>query len=143
MPNVQKEQLPVWILTWKMLKGGRGRRHTAIFIPNASSVDKHPLQAGECRGTVYHVKGAPFGGFSLEIRRNWDSAKSATLERALKVAWIGQRYVWIPTMESYIDDENHRRSDLDKLASNVRPPGPGARLWIAVSIFVQVARCHH
>lgn len=132
MSSHQQQSLPVWVVKWLMQQNGRGRSHVAVFVPNALYANTHPMEAEKCEGTLYHVNGTPMFGFALNIRRNWNSAESATLESATRVAWIDQRNVWTPTVPQLLTDDTQRRSEMDKIALNVRPPGPTARAWIAV-----------
>ena len=128
----QQTQLPVYILTWSMPARGRGRRHTGIHIPNADSVQNDPVHGPDCKGTFYHVQGAPMTGFELQIKRNWDSVTEATLERALRIAWIDQGHVWIPTTADCMINDLVRRCDVDRLALATDTPRISTRLWIAV-----------
>lgn len=115
-----------------MPKNGRGRQHAAMLIANADSIDVSPLEAVKCAGTTYHVAGSPFGGFSLVIGRNWDTATTSELSSAHQVGWIDQKHVWVPTYDTYEPDDTQRRSDVDKFAHNVRPPGVTSCPEIAV-----------
>lgn len=119
-----KQSLPVWVLKWKMAKGGRGRKHAAIFISNPDHANDHPLTTAKCESTEYEVAGSPFGGFSLNVRHNWDSTAVAGLESATQVGWVNEE----------------DRSRTDNIALTVRPPGPTSRPWIAVC--ASIYPCH-
>nr|POF13697.1 hypothetical protein CFP56_02720 [Quercus suber] len=134
MATNQQQQLPVWIVKWRMPSRGRGRKHAAMFIPNSAFIRVHPISGVKCEGTVYHVSGSPFGGFALNVRRNWDAGKSASLESASQVCEIDQQFIWIPTVTEYLADDMHRRAEVDRYAHNVRPPGVTSRPWIAEEV---------
>jgi hypothetical protein len=51
----------------------------AVFVANPSCKDADPAEE-ECLGTMIHVIGSPFGGFVLEIRRNWDCRRTRNIE---------------------------------------------------------------
>nr|POE89924.1 zinc-type alcohol dehydrogenase-like protein [Quercus suber] len=134
MATNQQLLLPIWIVKWTMPARGRGRRHAAMLIPDFDYASTRPAGGVKCEGTVYQVSGSPFGGFGLNIERNWDSVRELSLESASQVGWIDQQHVRGPTDTNYPAHGSRYRTNLDRYASNVRPPGVTAHPWIAVRV---------
>ena len=106
----------------------------AIFIPNPRYRQANPTSSSQdCFGTLLHVVGSPFGGFGLNMRRNWNRAMTDSVESAHLLCWVHGQYAPEPTRTEFLADDPKPNGYLDQLAMTVRPPGVSSNTSDAVS----------
>jgi hypothetical protein len=118
---------PLYILTWNIKPRERGRRHMAVFVANPSCKDADPAEE-ECLGTMIHVIGSPFGGFVLEIRRNWDRRRTRNIESVHLLCQVDIKYAPEPKSSEFLPNDPKPNGILDQIALTVRPPGVSQQL---------------
>lgn len=135
--NMSAECLPIYILKWRPPANSKGRKHMAIYLPNPDIAKQHPLAQGpdissNSKGLVIHAVGAPQTGYLHEFKRNFDTTSSARLESATCVGWLRADLVPV-TGDGVFVQENEARGTIDRLALQVRAPGPSSNLNDPVS----------
>ena len=113
---------PVYLLKYQAT--GQGRKHVAIFIPNAAHVDKNPTDRNSgCLGTIIHVIGAPMSGFAHQFKRNYNSSESRNLESGTNLGSVDSRHVHDPSTTQFSTDQQSSGANmLDDLALRVPAP---------------------
>lgn len=118
----------IWVI--KKKRTGLGRRHVAIFGPNADDPDANLMEnestSTVCPGTVIHVVGSPMTGFCHEFKRNCDtSSEEENVESAVLLGSIDSKYIIDPKHRTFSLDQNALgKGTLDDLALKIPAPRP-------------------